>query len=269
MYEYQEVLRIIFLKHFVMSDTLIKDMLDNAVHISSKRQYWSPKMRDYIFWTQNGIHVFDLYKTAIKLEEVKAILTKLAETWKEILIVWTKLQARDLVKELAISTNHHFVIDKWVPGLLTNFTTLKKRIATYNKLEKDAESWFLDSLTKKEKAMKLKELEKLKKAYEWVKELKKTPDALLVIDGHYEGLALTEARTLKIPSYAILGSTWDIDSCTNFIPANVNSIKSIKFILDYIKSSIMRKKIAKPFEGENKMPRNPNPIRKENRNFSK
>ena len=245
-----------------MSDTLIKDMLDNAVHIWSKRQYWSPKMKNYIYGVQNSIHVFDLFKTAKKLEEVKEILSKLSDNWKEILIVWTKVQARDLVKDLAISTNHHFVIDKWVPGLLTNFSTLKRRIFTYNKLEKDSETWALDMLTKKEKSVKLKELEKLKKAYEWLKELKKTPDALLVIDWHYEWLALTEARLLKIPSYALLGSTWDIDSCTNFVPCNVNSIKSIKFILDYLKSSIVRKKIQKPFEWENK-PKNPFPLKKE------
>jgi small subunit ribosomal protein S2 len=97
-------------------------------------------MRDYIFGIQNGIHVFDLYKTVVKLEEVKELLGKLADNGKEVLIVGTKVQARDLVKELAISTNHHFVIDKWVPGLLTNFATLKKRIATFNKLEKDLET---------------------------------------------------------------------------------------------------------------------------------
>jgi small subunit ribosomal protein S2 len=97
-------------------------------------------MRDYIHGIQNGIHVFDLFKTEAKLEEVKAILTALAENGKEILIVGTKVQARDLVKELAIATNHHYVIDKWVPGLLTNFATLKKRIATFNKIEKDIET---------------------------------------------------------------------------------------------------------------------------------
>lgn len=249
-----------------MSDTLIKDMLDNAVHISNKRQYWSPKMRDYIYGVQNGIHVFDLYKTEKKLEELKETLTKLSETWKEILIVGTKLQARGLVKELAISTGHHYVNDKWVPGLLTNFSTLKKRITTYNKLEKDLETWVLDMLSKKEKAIKIKELEKLRKAYEGLKELRKAPDAVFVIDGHYEWLALTESAKLKIPSYALLGSTGDIDSCTNFVPCNVNSIKAIKFIFDYIRPILTRKKIAKPFEaeeGKKFTPRNPNPIKRE------
>jgi small subunit ribosomal protein S2 len=123
----------------------------------------------------------------------------------------------------------------------------------------------MDMLSKKEKAMKMKELEKLKKAYEGLKELKKTPDALLVIDGHYEGLALTEARILKIPSYSLLGSTGDIDSCTNFIPCNVNSIKAIKFILDYIKPTLTRKKVEKPSLPEAQRPvRNFSPIKKDN-----
>lgn len=249
-----------------MSDTLIKDMLDNAVHISNKRQYWSPKMRDYIYWVQNWIHVFDLYKTEKKLEEMKEILSKLSEAGKEIIFVWTKLQARDLVKELAISTGHHYVIDKWVPGLLTNYSTLKKRITTYNKLEKDLETWVLDMLTKKEKSIKMKELEKLRKSYEWLKDLKKTPDAVFVVDGHYEWLSLTESAKLKIPSYALLGSTWDVDSCTDFVPCNVNSIRSIKFILDYFRPVLTRKKIAKPFEnweGKKFQPRNPNPIKRD------
>lgn len=254
-------------------DNLIKDMLDNAVHIWYRRQYWSPKMRDYIYGVQNWIHVFDLYKTKDKLENLKEIFTKLSEAWKEILIVGTKIQARDLVKKLAEDSNQYYVIDKWIPGLLTNFSTLKKRIATYAKLEKDLETWVLDVLTKKEKSVKMKELEKLKQAYEWVKELKKTPDAIFVIDGHFENLALTEAKKLWIPSYALLGNTWDIDMCTNFVPCNVNSIRAVNFILEYLKPSITRKKQTKTFESNDSkgfIPRNNNvkPIRRENKEVS-
>lgn len=241
-------------------------MLDNAVHIGYKRQFWSPKMRDYIFGIQNWIHVFDLFKTIKKLEEVKEILKNAAENGKEILFVWTKVQSRDLVKEIATSTGHHFVVDKWVPGLLTNFSTLKKRIATYNKLEKDLETWAMDMLSKKERATKTKELDKLRKAYEGLKELKKVPDMVFVVDGHYEGLALEESRKLKITSIAMLGSTWDIDSCSNFIPCNVNSIKAIKFILDYLRPILTRKKVAKAFDGAEQKkfpPRNPAPFKKE------
>ncbi|MDD2487649.1 MAG: 30S ribosomal protein S2 [Candidatus Gracilibacteria bacterium] len=230
---------------------IIKDMLDNAVHIGYKRQFWSPKMKNYIHGVQNGIHVFDLYKTVDKLEEVKAILKDYSEKGKEILFVGTKIQSRDLVKALAIETGHHYVIDKWVPGLLTNFSTLKKRITTFNKLEKDLETGVLDTMiSKKEKSERIKEFEKLKKAYEGLKELKRTPDLLVIVDGHYENLSLVESRKLKIPSYALLGSTGDIDSCTNFIPCNVNSIKSIKYILDYLKPVLTKKKTEKLFSAQ-------------------
>lgn len=232
--------------YFMANTALIKDMLDHAVHIGHKKQFWSAKMRNYIYGVQNHVHVFDLYKTADRLEEVKKALADLTSKGKVVLIVGTKLQTRDLTKSLAEETGNYYINNKWVPGLLTNFPTIKKRIAAYAKIEKDLETGVLDILTKKEKASKLKELDKLKKAYEGIKELKKTPDVLLVVDGRYESLALEEARTLKIPAYALLGSTGDIDYCTDFVPCNVNSIKAIKFILDYLKSAIKR---AKKTEG--------------------
>ncbi len=233
----------IFSLFYSMANTaLIKDMLDNAVHIGHKRQFWSAKMRDYIYGIQNNIHVFDLYKTEVRITEVKKALEEATSKGKVVLIVGTKLQARDTVKAIAEETGNYYINTKWVPGLLTNFPTIKKRIAAYNQIEKDLETGALEMLTKKEKASKLKELEKLRKAYEGIKDIKKTPDFLLVVDGHYESLALAEAQTLSIPTYALLGSTGDIDRCTDFVPSNVNSIKSIKFVLDYLKSSIKRVK---------------------------
>lgn len=223
---------------------LIKDMLDHAVHIGHKRQFWSAKMRDYIYGIQNNVHVFDLYKTEARITEVKKALEDANSKGKVVLLVGTKLQAREIVKNIAEETGNYYINTKWVPGLLTNFPTIKKRISAYGQIEKDLETGTLDMLTKKEKASKIKELEKLRKAYEGIKDIKKTPDILIVVDGHYESLALEEAKTLKIPTYALLGSTGDIDHCTDFIPCNVNSIKSIKFILDYLKASIKRSKKA-------------------------
>ena len=209
-------------------------MLENAVHIGHKREFWSPKMRDYLFGIQNGVHVFDLYKTAEKLEEVKKVLEDYTSRGKSVLLVGTKIQTKDLVEALATA--------KWVPGLLTNFTTIRKRIGYYAELERDLENGMLDSLTKKEKAVKMKELEKLRTAYAGVKEMRRVPDLILVIDGHYEDLALTEARTLKIPSVALLGSTGDIDKADYFVPCNVNSIKSLAFMLGELKPSIKTRK---------------------------
>ena len=198
---------------------LIKSMLENAVHIGHKRQYWSPKMRDYIYGIQNGIHVFDLYKTEEKLAEVKALL-----------------------EDLAIATGHYYVSSKWVPGLLTNFTTIKKRISYYNELESTLANGMFDGLTKKEISVKMKELEKLKAAYIGVKDMKRVPDVVVVIDGHYEDLALTEAKTQGVTTIALLGSTGDIDKTDHFIPCNVNSIKALAFVLGELKSSIKARK---------------------------
>lgn len=229
--------------------TLIKDMLDHAVHIGHKRQFWSAKMRNYIYGTQNNIHVFDLYKTAERLEEMKKTIEGLTVSGKTVLVVGTKLQARDAVKALAETTGNYYINNKWVPGLLTNFPTIKKRIAAYNQIEKDLASGALDMLSKKEKASRMKELEKLQKAYEGIKEIKKTPDFLFVVDGHYESLALEEARSLKIPAFALLGSTGDIDRCADFVPCNVNSIKSIQFVLSQFASAIKRTKKSESVMG--------------------
>ena len=231
-----------FIYFFMTQATLVKSMLDNAVHIGHKREFWSPKMRDYIFGVQNGVHVFNLYKTAEKLEEAKQILEDYSSRGKSLLFVGTKIQTKDLVETLANDTRNFYVNSKWVPGLLTNFTTIKKRIGYYNELESDLANGMLDNMTKKEKAIKMKELEKLRVAYAGVKDMKRTPDLIVVVDGHYEDLALAEAATLGIPTLSLLGSTGDIDKTTYFIPCNVNSIKSLAFLLGELKGSIKQKK---------------------------
>lgn len=229
--------------------TLIADMLEHSVHIGSKRQYWSPKMRNYIYGVQNGVHVFDLGITAKKLDEMKVLLKDLSAKGKTVLIVGTKMQARELVENIGKETNNFYIDSKWVPGLLTNFPTIKKRIASYNQIEKSASESGFAGLTKKEISGKIKELDKLRKAYEGIKDLKRVPDALFVIDGHFEQLALSEARSLKIPTYVLLGSTGDVDHTTEFVPCNVNSVKSIKFILEYLKEALRReKKVENPLK---------------------
>ena len=187
-------------------------------------------MKDYIYGSVNGIHVFNLITTATELEKAKDAVKKAASEGKKILFVATKLQARDAFSKLAIDTGNFYVTEKWVPGLLTNFKTIKKRIATYLKLLKDAENGTFDVLTKKEKAAKMLELEKLDKAFKWLKEMKKVPDVLFVIDGAFEAQALREANSLKLPSLAVLNTNGDPDTVEAFIPANTNSVKSIDFI---------------------------------------
>ena len=148
-----------------MEKKVLNEMFDNLLHIGNKTNYWNAKMKDYIYGSVNGIHVINLVKTANQLEEVKKEIVDLASQGKKILFVATKLQARDAFSKLAEETGNYYVTEKWVPGLLTNFKTIRKRIATYIRLLKEDANNAFDVLPKKEKAAKLLELSKLDKAF--------------------------------------------------------------------------------------------------------
>ena len=245
-----------------MEKKVLNSMFDNLLHIGNKTNYWNPRMKNYIYGSVNGIHVINLVESAKKLEEVTAELKALHAEGKKVLFVATKLQARDAFSKLAEETGHFYVTEKWVPGLLTNFRTIKKRIATYLKLLKDAEAGAFDVLTKKEKAAKMLELEKLDKAYKGLKEMKKTPDVLFVVDGIYEEQAIKEANSLRLPCYAVLNTNGDDTVVTNCIPANTNSVKSVEFISNALSTELsgvkakttVKKTVAKKVSGEKKAP---------------
>lgn len=203
-------------------------------------------MKNYIYGSVNGIHVINLIKTEKKLEEVKTRLKELATEGKKILFVATKLQVRDSFSKLAEETGHYYVSEKWVPGLLTNFRTIKKRISTYLKLLKDSENGALDMLTKKEKAAKLLELEKLDKAFKWLKEMKKVPEVIFAVDGIYEKQAVKEANTLNLKVFAIFNTNWDDTIVENLIPANTNSVKSMDFLASNLKETLAGIKVVRP-----------------------
>ncbi len=221
-----------------MDKKTLNSMFDNLLHIGNKTNHWNPKMKEYIYGSSNGVHVFNLLKTATQLEAVKSELAELAKQGKKVLFVSTKLQARDAFSKLAVDTNNHFVNEKWVPGLLTNFKTIKKRINTYLQLLKESSNGSLDMLTKKEKANKLLELEKLDRAFKGVKEMKRLPDIIFVVDGGYEIQAVKEAKSLNLPCYALANTNTNPDLVTNLIPANTNSIKSIEFIAEALKDVV-------------------------------
>lgn len=228
-----------------MDKKVLDSMFENLLHIWNKTNYWSPRMKDYIYGSVNGIHVINLIKTEQKLEEVKTRLKELATEGKKILFVATKLQVRDSFKELAESTGHYYVSEKWVPGLLTNFKTIKRRINTYLKLLKDSETGALDMLTKKEKAAKLLELEKLDKAFKWLKEMKKIPEVVFAVDGIYEKQAVKEANTLNLNVFAIFNTNWDDTIVENLIPANTNSVKSMEFLAWNLKETLAWVKVVR------------------------
>ena len=227
-----------------MEKKQLNEMFENLLHIGNKTNYWDPKMKSYIYGSVNGIHVINLVKTSEKIEEVKSLLKELHTSGKKILFVGTKLQARDAVERIATESGHFYVTEKWVPGLLTNFKTIKRRIATYLQLSKDMESGTFDVLTKKEKASKMLELEKLEKAYRWVKDMKRVPEVIFIVDSVYEDQAVREANSLKLTSFAISSTNGD-DTLVNYmIPANTNAVTSIEYILEQLKESISWKVIA-------------------------
>lgn len=223
-----------------MEKKQLNEMFDNLLHIGNKTNFWNAKMRPYIYGSVNGIHVINLVETSKKLEEVKNELKELTSAWKKVLFVWTKLQAKDAVIELAKNSGNYYVSDKWVPWLLTNFNTIRKRINTYLKLLKDSESGAFDVLTKKEKATRLLELEKLDKAYSWVKEMKKIPEVVFVVDWVYEKQALKEANSLNLKTLGILNTNGDDMVIDNFIPANTNAVKSIEFLMKELSDSLVK-----------------------------
>ena len=208
-----------------MEKKVLNSMFENLLHIGNKTNFWNAKMRPYIYGSVNGIHVINLVETSRKLDEVKEDLKALTTSWKKILFVGTKLQAKDAIAKIASESGNYYVSDKWVPGLLTNFNTIKRRINTYLRLLKDSETGAFDILTKKEKAAKLLELEKLDKAYSWVKDMKKIPDVVFVVDGVYEKQALKEANSLNLKTFAIL---------------NTNSVKSVEFLMEELSSALVK-----------------------------
>lgn len=213
---------------------MLTEMFDNLLHIGNKTNYWNPQMKSFIHGSSNGVHIIDLTKTATQIEAVNAQLSELNANGKKVLFVATKLQARDAFSKLAEETGNYFVTEKWVPGLLTNFKTIKRRISTYLKLLRDSENGGFDMLTKKEKAAQMLELEKLDKAFKGLKLMKKTPDVIFVVDSVYEAQAIKEAKTLNIPCFTIANTNGNPYDVTEAIPANTNSVKS----LDYLASSL-------------------------------
>ncbi len=226
-----------------MSKKVLNTMFDNLLHIGNKTNYWNPRMKSYIYGSVNGIHVINLVKTVEKIEEVKAQLKEYHAEGKKVLFVATKLQARDAFSKLAEETGHYYVTEKWVPGLLTNFKTIKKRIATYLQLLKDSEAGAFDVLTKKEKAAKMLELEKLDKAYKGLKEMKRVPDVIFAVDGIYEEQAIREANSLKLPAFAVLNTNGDDTVVENCIPSNTNSVKSIEYIASELSAELSGVKV--------------------------
>lgn len=228
-----------------MNQTVIKEMLDNAVHFGHKTQKWNPKMRKYLFGARNGVHIFDLEKTEIALDKALDFLKNAAASGKTILFVSTKPQAAQLMKEAAEAVKMPFVVHKWMGGLLTNFSTMKQRIRYYKTLKEQEKTGGFDKYTKKEAVGLRKEIEKLDTALGGVIDVERLPDVIFLADAVRDRIVVREANKVKIPVVAIADSNANPDGIAYPIPGNDDAVKSLTYLIQKVKSVILVGKGAK------------------------
>ena len=217
----------------------MKQLLEAGVHFGHQTRRWNPKMAEYIFTERNGIYIIDLQKTAQKIEEAYKFIRDIASDGGEILFVGTKKQAQDAIRDEALRVGMYFVNARWLGGMLTNFKTIKRRIDRLYQLGKMQEDGTMDLLPKKE-VIKLKlEEERLEKFLGGIKEMKKLPAALFVVDPRKERNAIAEARKLGIPVVAIVDTNCDPDEADYVIPGNDDAIRAVKLIVTTMGNAIV------------------------------
>ncbi len=213
-----------------MAVVSMKQLLEAGVHFGHQTRRWNPKMAEYIYMERNGIYIIDLQKTVKKLEEAYNFVKTLSENNQSLLFVGTKKQAQEAVKEEAERVGMYYVNARWLGGMLTNFRTMRTRVERLNQLQKMQEDGTFDMLPKKEVMKLLGEMTKLEKYLGGVKEMKKLPGALFVIDPRKEHIAIAEARKLHIPVVAIVDTNCDPDEVDYVIPGNDDAIRAIRLI---------------------------------------
>ena len=225
-----------------MSVVSMKQLLEAGVHFGHQTRRWNPKMAPYIFTERNGIYIIDLQKTVKKLEEAYNFIHEVAADGGEILFVGTKKQAMDSIKEEAERCNMPFVNARWLGGMLTNFSTIKRRIKRLEQLKKMEEDGTFDLLPKKEVINLKAEREKLEKYLGGIKDMNKLPGALFVVDPRKEKIAIEEAKKLGIPVVAIVDTNCDPEDVDYVIPGNDDAIRAVKLIASTIANAIIEGK---------------------------
>ena len=222
-----------------MSDISLSQLLEAGVHFGHKAHRWNPKMFPYIYSEVNNIHILDLIQSATLLKEAMRYLETASRENKKILFVGTKRQATTLIAQEAKRSNSYYVNHRWLGGMLTNWATMKERIEKLKDLEKQEAEGTFDLLTKKEAALRRKELTKLRKHLDGIKTMSKLPDIAIIIDQKRELTAISECRKLGIPVVSILDTNCDPDLIDIPIPGNDDAVRSIKLILNLLTDSIL------------------------------
>ena len=228
-----------------MAVVSMKQLLEAGVHFGHQTRRWNPKMATYIYTERNGIYIIDLQKTVKKLEEAYSFVRDMSAEGGTLLFVGTKKQAQEAIKEEALRCGMYFVNARWLGGMLTNFKTMRGRVDRLNQLKKMQEDGTFDMLPKKEVIKHMGEIAKLEKYLGGVKEMKRLPGALFIVDTRKERNAIAEAHKLGIPVVAIADTNCDPDEIDYPIPGNDDAIRAIKLI-----SSIMANAMIEGRQGE-------------------
>lgn len=232
-----------------MPNVTFEQMLEAGVHFGHLTRKWNPKMAPYIFMERNGIHIIDLQKTMVKLDEATEALRKIARQGRKILFVATKKQAKDVVANLVKDTNMPYVIERWPGGMLTNFPTIRKAVKKMSNIDKMMTDGTFENLSKRERLQITRQRAKLEKNLGSIADLTKLPAALFVVDVQKEYIAVREAKRLGIPVFAMVDTCCDPSEIDYVIPANDDATQSIELIMgeviDAVKQGLMERKMEK------------------------
>jgi len=237
-----------------MPKTSIQQLLDAGVHFGHLRRKWNPAMAPYIFMEKEGIHIIDLQKTLVKLDEASSALKNIAKSGRKILFVATKKQAKDIVSDLVKGINMPYVTERWPGGMLTNFPTIRKAVKKMSSIDRMATDGTFDNLSKREKLQVSRQRAKLEKNLGSIADLTRLPAAMFIVDIHKEHISVHEARRLNIPIFAMVDTNSDPNMVDFPIPANDDASKSIALILEIvcgaIREGLEERKMEREKEGD-------------------
>ena len=237
-----------------MPRTNFQELLDAGVHFGHLSRKWNPKMAPYIFIERNGIHIIDLHKSIVKIDEAANAMKQLARAGRKILFVATKKQAKEIVAEKAASVNMPYVTERWPGGMLTNFPTIRKAVKKMNTIDKMIEDGTFNTLAKRERLQITRQRAKLEKNLGSIKDLSRLPSALFVVDVQKEMNAVKEANRLNIPVIAMVDTCCDPTPIDYVIPANDDATKSISYIMDALCAAIKEGLEERKLEKEKEAP---------------
>jgi len=215
----------------------MRELLEAGVHFGHQTRRWNPKMKTYVFGARNGIYIIDLQKTVEQTRAACAFASKIVSEGKKVLFVGTKKQAKDVIEEEAKRSGMHYVTNRWLGGMLTNYQTVKASIDRLKKIESFKSSPEWNEISKKEQARYDRELSKLKKSLGGIEDMKKLPGALFVVDTEKEHIAVREAKKLGIPTIAVVDTNCDPSDITHVVPGNDDAIRSVKLFARLIAES--------------------------------